>query len=194
MGDKEDAEDTLSFLEAVEAGFRRMIGGVFRFVFIRLPTWLYECFSSFFDWLGRFLRMLWRITVRLARILFFAAIWCGLVFGPLAATLVIEPASGPAFRIPAGCWAALSLIGSVWGLARWRRQLAAQAAAAPPGSPRNRAGKAGGCLALLGLLFVMVLLVPLVVWLAFSAESFWRGPGSGPGKWPSTSSRYTRPY
>src|SRR5437868_6229973 len=52
MGERpeEDHDEALSLLEEIEAAFRRMIVGIFRFLFVRLPTWFCELFQNFFHW------------------------------------------------------------------------------------------------------------------------------------------------
>lgn len=113
MGTQNDDHDkTLGFLEEVEAAFRRMISGIFRFVIIKLPTWFYERLQDFFDWIIRFLRYALRFLIRLGRLLFFAAVWGLLVFGPLALT---------SYKFLGACWAVVGIGGSVFGLQRWWR-------------------------------------------------------------------------
>ncbi len=150
MGERwdEDDEDVMSFLEKIEAALRRMIVGVFRFIFVRLPMWVYELGKGFFDWIGRALGYMVRLTVKLARVLCLAVVWLALVFGPLTASLCWDwplkrsattppgqsvPAKPPPASIPPGSitgvatwhvlgasWAVIGLIGSVWGVrSRW---------------------------------------------------------------------------
>jgi hypothetical protein len=114
-----DTDEALGFLEEVEAAFRRMIVGIFRFIFIRLPTWIYELFQHFFDWLGRFLRYMVRLGIRVVRVLFFATIWALLVFGPLSFVLSWPTLNSPTFTVCGLAWAVIGLIGSVWGVNRW---------------------------------------------------------------------------
>ena len=96
-----------------------------------------------------------RFIVRLIRVILVTAVWLAIVFGPVAACLYFDyPFADPppwalesarpvayanqatsyqaqptfhfgAWHIAAAAWAALALIGSVWGLSRWlarRRQ------------------------------------------------------------------------
>jgi hypothetical protein len=128
MAKLEDPDETLSFLEEIEHAFRRMIVGVFRFTFIRLPTLVYEFFRDFFKLLERIFRYSFKLAVRLVRVSFFAGIWVLLVFGPPATTWY----SGIESIVPhviALSWAAIGLIGSVWGLNRIRRKHRLQQAA-----------------------------------------------------------------
>ena len=117
-----DPDEALSLLEEIEAAFRRMIVGIFRFLFFRLWVWLYELFHSFFDWIGRLFRNLVQLSIRLVRVGFFGTVWGLLVFGPLGLALSLEGLRSPAFMVVASSWAGLGLLGSLWGLNRWRQK------------------------------------------------------------------------
>jgi hypothetical protein len=99
-----------------------MINGVFRFIFVRIPDWIYNLSKDLFDWLGRFLRYAIRFYIRLARALFFASIWALLVFGPFATTLLVPDLRGITFRAFGISWASIGFIGSIWGLYRWQHK------------------------------------------------------------------------
>jgi hypothetical protein len=144
-----DPDEGLSLLEEIEAAFRRMIGGIFRFLFFRLWVWLYELFHSFFDWLGRLFRNLVQFSIRLVRVGFFGTIWALLVFGPLGLVLFLKELSSPPFRVVAFSWAGLGLVGSLWGLNRWRKKAkrAQRKSIAPPqvhAAPAEQEGVSAG--------------------------------------------------
>jgi hypothetical protein len=122
-------DEALTFLEEVEKAFRRMIDGIFRFLFIRLWIWFYELFESLIEQIKRFLRYMLRLGVRLLRVLFFGGIWACLVFGPLAATYRFTILQGEVYRIGGWAWTSVCSIGSLWGLNRWWKQRAARLAA-----------------------------------------------------------------
>jgi hypothetical protein len=133
--DHDKPDETLSFLEEIEHAFRRMIVGIFRFTFIRLPNLVYELFRDFFNLLERIIRYAVKLAIRLIRVLFFAAIWGTLVLGPAASAFLISREYSAAHVI-AIFWAGLGLIGSIWGLYRVRRkqllrQVAIKAAISP---------------------------------------------------------------
>lgn len=138
----DDPDEVLSLLEEIEARFRRMIAGVIRFVFVRLPIWVYELGKDFFDWLGRAIRYAFRLTIKLIRIACLATIWFALVFGPLTASLymvqslqkspstsrlaakkslasapqTVESGGLSKWHILGASWAVIGLIGSAWSL------------------------------------------------------------------------------
>lgn len=170
-------DDALSLLEEVEVLFRRMISGIFRFIFVRLPTWIYEICKDFFDWLGRAIRYLAKFSVRLIRALFFVAIWGTLVFGPLAVGMRFSSPNAPkwtllkTWTVVGVCWAAVGLMGSIWGLNRWWEQRKERLAAQGLPSSRHKSiwrtdVTATGCftvLLLVGLVGVVVLLLRLAL-------------------------------
>lgn len=136
----DDPDEVLGLLEEIEARFRRMIAGVIRFVFVRLPVWVYELGKDFFDWLGRAIRYAFRLTIKLIRIACLATIWFALVFGPLTASLymdrslqeshstsrlatkkssvsqTVESGGLSKWHILGASWAVIGLIGSAWSL------------------------------------------------------------------------------
>lgn len=118
----DERDETLSFLEEIEKTFRDMIVGIFRFVFIRLPTWFYELFQNFFIWLAQFIQFTIKFSIRLARVLFFASIWGLLVLGPLAAALLWTAPESGLCKALGVAWAGVGIIGSVWGVRRWRQK------------------------------------------------------------------------
>jgi tetratricopeptide (TPR) repeat protein len=114
-----------SLLDQLEDLLSRMIRGVFRFTFVRLPREVYEAVIRWFP-----------TAVKLLKVLGLLAAWLLLTFGPVAWVLGngawVSPDVGPplawyyAHRTPwdvALClWSAVAIIGSVWGVARLRRK------------------------------------------------------------------------
>ena len=104
----------------VEEALWRMIRGVFRFTFHRLPEGIYR---ALVDTVGP-------ATIRLVRVLVVFCLWLAVVFGPVLVAVT--------FRLPlwvcagTAAWLVLAIIGSSWGhscLARKRRAAAAGEAA-----------------------------------------------------------------
>ncbi len=125
MADFNDKHDeTLTLIEEMEAAIRRMIVGVFRFVFVRFPAWILEILNHFFEGIIRGIQYLFQLTIRLIRLAFFVSIWALLIFAPLAATLYWSDLDSPVLRGLAVGWSAIGLIGSAWGLRRWSSQKA----------------------------------------------------------------------
>lgn len=106
-----------SWLADVEDSLWRMVLGVFRFTFLRLPEWIYR---TLVDVIGP-------ATVRLIRVLVALSLWLA---------VLIVPAQF-AYRLPswggalAFTWVGLALVGSAWGrshLAKKRRPLGSEVA------------------------------------------------------------------
>ncbi len=107
-----------SWLADVEDSLWRMVLGVFRFTFLRLPEWIYR---TLVDVIGP-------ATVRLIRVLIALSLWLA---------VLIVPAQF-AYRLPswggvlATTWFILALVGSAWGrchLAKKRRPIGCEAVA-----------------------------------------------------------------
>jgi thiol:disulfide interchange protein len=100
------------WLADVEDGGWRMIRGVFRFAFHRLPEWVCR---TLLDTVGP-------VTIRLIRVLVVFTLWLAIVFGPV---LIAAKLSLPSWgKMAAAAWLVLALIGSIWGryrLAKKRR-------------------------------------------------------------------------
>jgi hypothetical protein len=94
------------WLAGVEDKIQRMIIGVFRFAFQRVPEWIYR---TLIDVVGP-------VTVRLIRATVLFAIWLLLVFGPIAATLTLRLSFW--WDLGATGWLALAISGGIWGLYR----------------------------------------------------------------------------
>jgi hypothetical protein len=106
-----------SWLADVEDSLWRMVLGVFRFTFLRLPEWIYR---TLVDVIGP-------ATVRFTRVLIAFSLWL---------TVLIVPAQF-AYRLPswggilAFTWVCVALVGSAWGrsqIARKSRPLGSEAA------------------------------------------------------------------
>jgi hypothetical protein len=111
-----------------------MIVGIFRFIFVKIPLWIYDCGRDFFDWLGNGILFLIRVVVRLVRVTLIGGLWFALVFGPVIASLYLDwpfpdnVANGlkndlneQPFRIwhiASAGWALVGMAGSIWGLNR----------------------------------------------------------------------------
>ena len=123
----EDGKEFLGLLEAIEDGFRRMIYGIINFICVKFPhlfraviNFVRKLYHDFLIWLDRFIRFVVKLTVRLSRVAFFATVWTLLVFGPL---MFVLWASFTLFLAILGVgWAVIGIMGSVWGLKRWRQQ------------------------------------------------------------------------
>ncbi len=103
------------WLEDVEEAFWRMIRGVFRFVFHRLP-------EAFYRWM---VDAVGPVTIRLIRVLVVFSLWLAVLFGPATTASKLNlPFSGWI----GFAWVVLAIIGSGWGLsyiAKKRRAIAA---------------------------------------------------------------------
>lgn len=94
------------WLVEAEDSLLRMIRGVFRFVSVGLPQWIYHYVVD----------TVWPMTIRMMRVMGLAYLWLMILFGPLASDLM--------FTLPSwwGCcsvaWTGLAITGSIWGLNR----------------------------------------------------------------------------
>lgn len=115
----DDGEGLLGFLEQI---LKKMIWGVFRFIFFDSPQKIWRFFVQSFPWL-----------VRMLRVLFYGCAWALLSFWPFVLTkyvvhlnyLILNDTKsfilkhGNQINALGYVWAAISLAGSVWGIAKW---------------------------------------------------------------------------
>jgi hypothetical protein len=90
------------WLADVEDGCWRMIKGVFRFAFHRLPEWVYR---TLLDTVGP-------VTIRLIRVLVVFSLWLAVVIGP---AIGVAKLNLPFWGVCATTWLVLAMIGSIWG-------------------------------------------------------------------------------
>jgi hypothetical protein len=118
------------WLADVEDALERMIRGVFRFTFQRLPELAYRLM----------IETIGPVAVRLMRVAFFLCVWLAVVFGP---GILVLPLSAPAsLAHVVMSWTCVAMIGSVWGLYYLRKKnriIAAQNEAADRGPFRRDA-------------------------------------------------------
>ena len=128
MGSRDDdGDEAIGALAELETAFWRMITGLLRFIFVQIPTWVYELFQHFFDWLVRAAHYAVRFLFRLVRVAVVASVWAGLVFGPVAASFLVPSLKSPVIQVTGASWTCIGLMGSLWSLMRWRHQRAAMA-------------------------------------------------------------------
>lgn len=146
MSNSQSGEDqTLGFLAMIEQAFIKMITGLFRFIGVYIPQYLYQFGKGFFDGLLKFFAFTGRFLFRLFRVGLVATVWLAIVFGPLGIYMyynggftetsnTVFTGIGVAPR-PTNVgdeltvtkalvivWAALCLMGSAWALRRWIMQ------------------------------------------------------------------------
>jgi hypothetical protein len=97
-------------LAEVEDLLWRMIRGVYRFTFVRVPEWMYH---TLVDTVGP-------VTIRLMRVLVALCLWLATVFGPSIATFKIV--GGFWGGVAALTWLALATSGSIWGASYIRKK------------------------------------------------------------------------
>jgi len=116
---QDDAAGLLGFLEQF---FRRMIWGVFRFIFVDSPQKIVRFLVQSFPWI-----------VRLVRVILYAAVWICLTFWPLlvanyAVRIGHQSMNGLREYVQmhgnqVSCisyiWSGICIVGSLWGLAKW---------------------------------------------------------------------------
>jgi hypothetical protein len=148
MGNSSGGEDrTLGFLAMIEQAFIKMITGLFRFIGVYIPQYLYQFGKGFFDGLLKFFAFTGRFLFRLFRVGLVATVWLAIVFGPLGIYMYYnggftEPSSTNTVFTGIGVaprsknigdeltvakvlvigWAVLCLMGSAWALRRWIMQ------------------------------------------------------------------------
>lgn len=126
------ATDRLNELESdggllgfIEQMLRRMIWGIFRFVFVDSPKRIWRFLVETFPWF-----------IRLIRVAFYAVIWAALAFWPLIAvryipmiksvrladTVAFIDTHHTSIRIFTIVWVAICMAGSLWGIAKWTSQ------------------------------------------------------------------------
>lgn len=130
--DTAEGDGELSWLGFLEDLLIKMIIGVFRFIFVKVPGELYRSLVRWFPTLVRF-----------AKVVALLGVWSSVTFGPCAFSLQFSgwETSWFPWRIPvpqiyrdhaqlwnwcAGCYTALAVCGSIWGAlyVRRRRKLA----------------------------------------------------------------------
>lgn len=131
----EIAAEPESFLEWAEDLLVRMICGVYKFIFIKLPTEAYYTVVRWFPTL-----------VRLIKVAFYLAILMASIFLPAVMAMnrqgIIEPSGWFVIPVPdwyldhpaiwdavAYCYSTLALIGSIWGAVYLRRRFKRRAVA-----------------------------------------------------------------
>ena len=114
-----EIEGLLGFVEQM---LKRMIAGVFRFVFIDSPERIWRFIVRSFPWF-----------IRLLRVMVYAGCWALLVFWPLLLVKCVPHLDHASvngirafvaeynvhIRIGGYVWATICLAGSVWGIVRW---------------------------------------------------------------------------
>jgi hypothetical protein len=111
---------TLGLLAGIEAAFTRMIVGVVRFAFVKLPCGLRDVADGLVAWLVPVLGSMARVAIRVARVAVVGAVWLALVVGPLGVSLWWLQPADVTVHLSAALWVVIGLAGSVWGIARRR--------------------------------------------------------------------------
>lgn len=122
--DKIEEEQATGLLHTFELMLRKMVIGVFRFIFIILPPAIWRFIYSLCPWF-----------FRLIRVVIILALWLGLVFWPWIVVSWI-PSHYPEVKLPSFVaekpnftyygmfvWIILAASGSIWGLAYVRLKL-----------------------------------------------------------------------
>jgi DNA-directed RNA polymerase subunit RPC12/RpoP len=120
-----NSESDGGLLGFIEQMLRRMIWGIFRFVFLDSPLRIWRLLVETFPWF-----------IRLIRVAVYGLIWAALSFWPFLALRYIPAIKSEQFaklvaftvrhqtsiRIFGYVWAAVCLAGSLWGIAKWTSQ------------------------------------------------------------------------
>ena len=127
-----DAETDGGLLGFIEQMLRRMIWGIFRFVFLDSPLRIWQFFVQSFPWF-----------IRLLRVAVYGLIWAMLSFWPFLALRYVPALKSAQFtqlvafttshqtgiKIFAYIWVGICLAGSLWGIIKWTSQRRSKARA-----------------------------------------------------------------
>lgn len=117
-----NAEADGGLLGFIEQMLRRMIWGIFRFVFVDSPLRIWRFLLETFPWF-----------IRLMRVAVYGIIWAFISFWPLLAVRYIPAIKSEMFaklvgfitnhqvsiRVFGYAWVAICLAGSLWGIIKW---------------------------------------------------------------------------
>ena len=122
MPEDTNAETDGGLLGFIEQMLRRMIWGIFRFVFIDSPLRIWRFLLETFPWF-----------IRLLRVAVYGIIWAFISFWPLLGVRYIPAIKSDKFvqlvgfitnhqvsiRVFGYAWVAICLAGSLWGIIKW---------------------------------------------------------------------------
>lgn len=125
MPEGADAETDGGLLGFIEQILRRMIGGIFRFVFLDSPLRIWRFLVQTFPWL-----------IKLLRVAMYGLIWAMLSFWPFLALRYLPALKSEYFSklvefiashqtglyVFAYIWVTVCWVGSLWGIIRWVSQ------------------------------------------------------------------------
>ena len=98
------------WLKGIEVALWEMSRGVCRFMFSRLPDWVYR----------QLVEVVGPAAVNLVRVVVALCVWAGLVVGP--AMILLGWDDEICGVVMATLWVALALVGSAWGRSRLKKK------------------------------------------------------------------------